>query len=445
MSDNAQKFKQWLTASPTTYHAVANTEAKLQKANFIRHYSPLSCAKLAQGSKVYFLKDGLGLIAVSIGESYLLHPKLIAVHADSPALILKPNALQINKNTLQLAVEVYGGAILSSWFDRPLYLAGQVSFRDAESNVQTALVELKDWRIILPNAAIHLNPGQNEGQNLKQQQILTPLVADLPPGFSEEDAERLIPIKLATQLQISSEQILDYQLSLHPYEPAELIGLNQEWILSGRLDNLGMVDASLEAFCQAAEQGHHGINILLVSNHEEVGSLSSTGAQSLWYRDVLLSIYELSGHSLLEGRAALSSGFIISADQAHAVHPNFSEFSDTTNLPYLNKGPVIKSAAGQSYATTPRTAQLFAELCELANIPHQNFTNRTATRGGTTVGPIISSIFPSACVDVGNPLLAMHSACELGGIHDQAYAEAAFFEFYCSEVFINRLAERTKL
>lgn len=453
----AAALKKWLDQTPTAFHSIRAARNSLIEGGWTEYKSMRQTDHLAPGTDGFLIKDDLGLIAFSAGAKALgdnkvaksipdrsttqatgrhadhlyLFPRMIVTHADSPSLVLKPNALQVNQGYLQLAVEIYGGAILSSWFDRPLYPAGQVIFEDSDRKLNRALVELKDWRVVLPNVAIHLNPKQNEGQSLSSQAILTPLLGDIPEDTSETfDPHTFIRLKIAQHLRVEPDRVLNYTLSLHPYSPAVHAGPNDEWILSDRLDNQGMVEAAVSAFRAANAAEHSGLNILIIANHEEVGSLSSSGAKSMWFRDTLTSIYELLGFGAVDIRNAFQQGFIISADQAHALHPNFSDLSDATNLPRINRGPVIKTAAAQSYATSALAELVFRNLCAAVGAPCQTFTNKTGVRGGSTVGPIISSIFPSPSIDVGNPILAMHSCCETGGVRDQMWMKAVFHEFF---------------
>lgn len=453
----AEALKKWLDQTPTAFHSIQTARKQLSEAGWTEFKNMRQTDHLTPGTDGFLVKDDLGLIAFSAGakspddsqvakaspdpstiqatgrgvDHPYLFPRMIVTHADSPALVLKPNALQINQGYLLLAVEVYGGAILSSWFDRPLYLAGQVIFEDSNRRLNRALVELKDWRVVLPNVAIHLNPKQNEGQSLVSQTILTPLLGDVPKDMTEPfEQHALIRQKIAQHLRVEPDRVLNYTLNLHPYSPAVYAGSNDEWILSDRLDNQGMVEAAVSAFCGANAAEHSGLNVLIIANHEEVGSLSSSGARSMWFRDTLTSIYELLGFGAVDIRDAFQQGFIISADQAHALHPNFSDLSDATNQPRINCGPVIKSAAAQSYATSGHAELVFRNLCATVGAPCQTFTNKTGVRGGSTVGPIISSIFPSLSIDVGNPILSMHSCCETGGVQDQIWMKAIFREFF---------------
>lgn len=438
---NATLLKEWLDATPTPFHCIEEASRCLKEAGFTEYKELTSDQYPFSGSGGFLRKDDSALIAFSsasdaledAGQPGAPAPRLIITHADAPALVLKPQAVRTQSGYLQLSVEVYGGAILSSWFDRPLFLSGPVYYTAADGSARSSLVELRDLQIVLPNVAIHLNPQQNEGQALLSPTILAPLLGTAGAGTSEDgtqESDQILRTKLADALQIPASDIISYTLYLNPAQPAASAGLSQEWILSGRLDNQALCEAAVRSFCKASAEGQRGFNFLLISNHEEVGSLSASGARSLWFRDIITSIYELSGYSSVDTRAALHRGFIISADQAHALHPNFPDLSDPGHAPRLNGGPVIKTAAAQSYTTSARTEAVFKWLCQQVDVPVQTFTNRLDKRGGSTVGPALTTLLPCPAIDVGNALWAMHACSEVGGIKDQTWIKQVFEAFY---------------
>ena len=332
----------------------------------------------------------------------------------------------VNNSYLKLNTEVYGGPILSSWFDRPLSLAGKVSLEgDHPLDPDEFLIDFEKPLMIIPNLAIHMNREVNSGFEYNAQKHTLPLVAMVNEEFEKEN---FLLNLIADELEVEIDRILDFELYLYATEKGQLIGLNEEFISVGKLDNLGMVHAGINGLIDS--QGTDATNVLIAFDNEEVGSTTKQGAASPMVKNILKRISLSLGKDEEEFLRALERSFIISADQAHAIHPNFTEKADPTNQPIINAGPVIKMAANQAYTTDSTSGAIYEYICRLAKVPVQRFTNRSDARGGSTIGPISSTQLNISSVDIGNALLGMHSVRELGGVKDQYYVYQSFIEFF---------------
>ncbi len=424
----SQRLMSFLEASPTAWQACSNAISELETAGFKR-CNIGEDHKLTRGAKGYFCQNDSAIVAFSIGkldEKQEFH--IYGSHSDSPSLRIKPNAISINEGIIRLTTEVYGGPILNTWFDRPLSLAGRVVVRSADPlHPQSHLVDCKRPILILPNVAIHMNRHVNEGVKIENHRVLLPFLAC---AELESQHENLIEELLASEIGCEPHDILDYDLMLYEAVAPTICGLKEEFISAGRLDNQASLVAGLDALIATATGDHNGINILIITDNEEVGSRSKQGADSFFVRDALETITISLGYDRKQFLATLHRSYMISADLAHAVHPNYADLADPTHRPKLNGGPVIKMAANQAYASDAFSAAVFAELCTKANIPCQYFVNRSDMRGGSTIGPITSAYLPIPTVDVGTPIWGMHSARETGGILDQHYMTELVKYFY---------------
>ena len=352
---------------------------------------------------------------------------MIGSHSDSPSFRVKPNPeMEVEKTYLKLNTECYGGPILNTWLDRPLAIAGRVTLKGENilKPVET-LVNINRPVCIIPNLAIHMNRSINEGVALNKQKDMLPLVGLLNETLEKDN---FLLNTVANELGRKSEEILDFDLFLYEYEKGSLIGVNEELISCGRLDNLAMVHASLNALINA--EAKSGVNMTVVFDNEEVGSSTKQGADSNMLINILERISLCLGQDREDFLRSLYSSFMISADLAHAVHPNVTEKHDPTNRPIMGRGPVIKINANQAYTSDSYSISIYKTICKEAGVNYQEFVNRSDERGGSTIGPISSTHIDIPSVDVGSPILAMHSIRELGCVEDHMDIYKTFKKFY---------------
>lgn len=424
----AQDLIDYIYDSPTAFHAVAKAKEDLCKAGFIEVKEEEKW-NLEKGGKYFVTKNDSALTAFLVGTGEIEEKgfKIIGAHTDSPSFRIKPAPEMVVDNTyIRLNTEVYGGPILNTWMDRPLGVAGRVTLRS--ENIlypETRLVNINKPIMIIPNVAIHMNRDVNTGIELNKQKDTLPLLSMV----SEElEKNNYLMSAIAKELSVELTQIIDFDLFLYEYEKGSIIGLNNEFISSSRLDDLAMVHAGIRALAKAPAA--KATNVMVCFDNEEVGSSTKQGADSNMLVDILERITISLGKNREDFLRAIAKSFIISADNAHAVHPNSPEKHDPTNKPYMNKGPVIKINANQSYTTDSNSDAVYELVCEKAGVPVQKFVNRSDVRGGSTIGPISSTHLNIRSVDMGNPTLAMHSIRELGGVLDHTYVTKSFEEFY---------------
>jgi len=395
----------FLRASPTPFHAVDQARRRLEAAGF----QPLAEAgrwdQLTAGS-YYVTSSGTNLIAFVLPEQRTQF-RIIGAHTDSPNLRLKPNAEYATEGYTQLGVEVYGGALLNSWLDRDLGLAGRVLVRDDHDAIAGHLVCIERPLLRVPQLAIHLDREVNDkGLILNRQDHLAPVL-----GLTTSGAGSIATL-VAEAAQVAVDRIVGTELMLFDLAAPTLGGQSGEFIFSARLDNLAMCHAAITAMLRAPRPT--SISVIALFDHEEVGSASAAGAGSA----VLPRVLERLVPDREAFHQACARSSCISADMAHAVHPNYASRHEPRHKPQLNGGPVIKTNAQQRYATTATTAAMFAQLCHDEAVPVQHYAHRTDLPCGSTIGPITSTLLGIATVDVGNPMLSMHSARELGGSRD---------------------------
>lgn len=424
----AKELIDFLYESPTAFHAVKNVKEVLNKEGFTEL---CECSKweLEKGGKYYTTKNNSALIAFTVGKGEIEQEgfKLIGAHTDSPTFRVKPNCeMTVENSYVRLNTEVYGGAILSTWFDRPLGIAGRVILKS--DNIlfpKTELVNINKPLLIIPNMAIHMNREINKGFEINAQKDTLPVLSLVNEKL--EKGNYLINL-LAEELKVNKEEIIDFDLYLYEYEKGSIVGLNDEFISMGRLDDLQMVHAGINALVKSNIT--QATNVMVCYDNEEIGSATKQGADS----DMLSNILERIVLSLGKDREgffrALAKSYIISADNAHAVHPAAPEKHDPTSRPLINKGPVIKINANQAYTTDADSDAVYEMVCKKAGVPVQKFVNRSDARGGSTIGPINSTHLNIRSVDIGNPTLSMHSIRELAGVDDHTYAMKSFLEFY---------------
>ncbi|QQY78998.1 aspartyl aminopeptidase [Keratinibaculum paraultunense] len=425
----AKSLINFIQQSPSSFHVVKSVEEILQDNGF-NEIKLEEVWNLEKEGKYYIIKNKSAIIAFEIGKGEIEQEgfRLIGAHTDAPCFRIKPNPeMVVEDKYLKLNTEVYGGPILNTWFDRPLSLAGRVSIKaDNPLNPEEKLVDFKEPLMIIPNLAIHMNRKINEGIKINPQIDTLPLLAIIDDKFKKDNF--LLKL-IAERLDIKKvEDILDFELFLYNTEEGFLVGLNEEFISIGRLDDLAMVHAGLYGFVNSKVS--QATNVLVCFDNEEVGSATKQGAASPMLRTILERIALSLGKDKEDYYRALSKSFLISADMAHALHPNYTDKQDPTNRPIINGGPTIKISASQSYTTDSLSSAIYEGICKSIKVPVQKFVNRSDERGGSTIGPISSTQLDIPSVDIGNPILAMHSIRELGGVLDHHYVYRTFKEFY---------------
>ncbi|MDH0141158.1 M18 family aminopeptidase [Aquipseudomonas alcaligenes] len=414
----------FLKASPTPFHATRSMAQRLQAAGF-RALDEREPWHTEPGGRYYVTRNDSSIIAFRLGHRAPLDGglRLVGAHTDSPCLRVKPQPELQRQGFFQLGVEVYGGALLAPWFDRDLSLAGRVTFREG-GKVQSLLIDFEQPIAVIPNLAIHLNREANQGWAINAQTELPPILAQFP-GEDSADFRAVLTERLAEEHGISADAVLDYELSFYDTQSAAVIGLNQDFIAGARLDNLLSCYAGLQALIEA--DGDESC-VLVCTDHEEVGSCSACGADGPFLEQVLRRV-------LPEGDAfvrIIQKSLLVSADNAHGVHPNYADKHDTNHGPKLNAGPVIKVNSNQRYATNSETAGFFRHLCLAEEVPVQSFVVRSDMGCGSTIGPITASQLGVPTVDIGLPTFAMHSIRELAGSHDLAHLVRVLSAFYGS-------------
>ncbi|WP_026475644.1 M18 family aminopeptidase [Alkaliflexus imshenetskii] len=430
--DTAQKLSQELIdyihdgASP--FHVVDKTALMLDQAGF----QPLNLREkwqLKQGGKYYTTRNDSSIFAfiVGTGEPEEEGFRIIAAHSDSPSFKLKPSPeIGVDGHYIKLNTEVYGGPILMTWLDRPLSLAGRVSLKGGHPLwPDNRLVNFNRPLLTIPSLAIHLNRSVNEGVELKRQTHMLPLLGIMP---DETHKNGLIKHLLSEELGVDSDEILDFDLTLNEYNRGCLMGLHNELISSPKLDNLAMTHAGLLSLLTS--KPGKATQMLCIFDNEEVGSLTKQGADSPVFRHIFERILGQFGKSGEQFYRTVYNSFMISADMAHSVHPNFTEKHDPVLHPLINKGPVIKITANQKYTSDSDSIAVFESICQRADVPYQKFVNHSDIVGGSTLGNVSTGQLDIRSVDVGNPMLAMHSVRELAGVKDHEYIIRAFSEFY---------------
>lgn len=411
----------FIDASPSPWHAAANAEARLLAQGYTRLEEEARW-QLEAGGRYYVVRGGASLIAFVLGGQPLAETgfRIVGAHTDSPGLRLKPKAASGSDGLARLAVEVYGGPILATFTDRDLSLAGRVVVRTAAGQ-QTRLLRFEQPLVRLPNLAIHMNRDVNEqGLKLNKQTELPLILGQLGEG---EDAEAQLRKLLAEAVKAEAADLLSWELAIYDVPQGSLWGANQEFIASRQLDNLSSCHAALTALI--ATQQPKSTCVAALFDHEEVGSESAAGAGGSFVTDVLARISAHAGLDEQDRQRAIARSFFISADMAHAYHPNFPNAYEPGHKVSVNGGPVIKTNANQRYSTNAETAARFIGFCEQAGVPHQQYAHRSDLGCGSTIGPIVASQLGIASVDVGSPMWAMHSARESAGVHDQGYMIAA--------------------
>jgi aspartyl aminopeptidase len=414
----------FLKASPTPFHATASLAQRLEAAGYQR-LDERAPWHTEAGGRYYVTRNDSAIIAFQLGKRPPIEAgiRLVGAHTDSPCLRVKPQPELQRQDFFQLGVEVYGGALLAPWFDRDLSLAGRVTFR-RDGKVESQLIDFQNPIAVIPNLAIHLNREANQGWAINPQNELPPILAQLA-GADKADFRALLANQLAQEHGLNADAVLDYELSFYDTQSAAVIGLSNDFIAGARLDNLLSCYAGLQALLAAPDAESC---VLVCNDHEEVGSSSACGADGPMLEQVLRRVLP-EGDDFVR---CIQHSLLVSADNAHAVHPNYADKHDENHGPKLNAGPVIKINSNQRYATNSESAGFFRHLCLENEVPVQSFVVRSDMACGSTIGPITASQLGVRTVDIGLPTFAMHSIRELAGSHDLEHLVKVLTAFYAS-------------
>ena len=410
-------FFDYIESSTSPYHTVEESYRRLEDQGF----TPLSMDEewnLTEGEYVIDVY-GTTLVAFHIGKDPRGTLRIASAHTDFPGFRVKPNPMITEKGYGKLNVESYGGLIQYTWFDRPLSLAGVVVTKGEGLDVETHYVDVAKPVATIPSLAIHMNRTVNEKAVFNKQKEMLPLLLMRGVGTEYEEDKTLLNGLLAEEIGCEPKDILSYELTVYNTDSVETVGFDAEFISAPRLDNLTSCYACLQGILSAKEQQATGIRMAFLFDHEEVGSRTKQGGASLLLPNVVRRVYRALGLSEEACDADIAKGFMISSDVAHGYHPNYGEKNDITNYPTLNGGVVLKIASSQSYAGDAVAQAIVTDLCETHGIKHQIYVNRSDIPGGSTVGSISSAQLVMRTMDIGLPLLAMHSARELMGTYDQ--------------------------
>lgn len=404
----AKKLLKFIQNSPTAFQAVEEMSQRLQKEGF-KELKEEKHWDLKAGGNYFVTRNHSAVIAFSIPKKPAWKFHIMASHSDSPALKIKENPeMEVEKAYIKLNVERYGGMLLAPWFDRPLSVAGRLIVRK-NGEIQEKLVAVDKDLLVIPNLAIHMNREVNDGYKYNVQKDMLPL-------YSDYDGKGSFMKLMAAEADVAEEDILGHDLFLYDRTPGTVWGANEEFISAPRLDDIQCAFASLEGFLRGERK--ESIAVHCVLDNEEVGSTTKQGAASAFLKDTLMRINMGLGRTQEEYLMTLADSFMVSADNAHALHPNHTDKTDPVNRPVLNGGIVIKYNANQKYCTDGVSAAIFKDICDRAEVPYQTFVNRSDMAGGSTLGNISNTQVPVKTVDIGLAQLAMHSVYETTGAKD---------------------------
>lgn len=412
----AKKLLKFIQKSPTAFQAVEEMSQRLQKEGF-KELKEEKHWDLKAGGNYFVTRNHSAVIAFSIPKKPTWKFHIMVSHSDSPALKIKENPeMEVEKAYIKLNVERYGGMLLAPWFDRPLSVAGRLIVRK-NGEIQEKLVAVDKDLLVIPNLAIHMNREVNDGYKYNVQKDMLPL-------YSDYDGKGSFMKLMAAEADVAEEDILGHDLFLYDRTPGTVWGANEEFISAPRLDDIQCAFASLEGFLRGERK--ESIAVHCVLDNEEVGSTTKQGAASTFLKDTLMRINMGLGRTQEEYLMTLADSFMVSADNAHALHPNHTDKTDPVNRPVLNGGIVIKYNANQKYCTDGVSAAIFKDICDRAEVPYQTFVNRSDMAGGSTLGNISNTQVPMKTVDIGLAQLAMHSVYETTGAKDtESLAKAA--------------------
>ncbi|OQW69243.1 MAG: M18 family aminopeptidase [Proteobacteria bacterium ST_bin12] len=426
VKNQAQALLDFIDASPSPWHAVEAVSQQLLAKGYQQLFET-NIWQLKPLGKYFVVRGGASIIAFSLGTQPLVETgfRLIGAHTDSPGLRLKPKAAFANSGLVRIGVEVYGGPILATFADRDLSIAGRVMVKNG-ADIDTHLVKFNQALIRLPNLAIHMNREVNDkGLKFHKQDELPLILGEAEDGI---EADQQLMQQLADELKVKTADILTWELNVYDTQKGSFWGANQEFIANSQLDNLASCHAALTALL--ANKNSVTTNMIALFDHEEVGSESANGASGSFLNDMISRVTAHENLAAAEKLRALANSFFISADMAHAYHPNFSGSYDPHHHVLVNKGVVIKSNCNHRYASNADTAARFMQFCNQANVPYQQYVHRTDLGCGSTIGPIIAAQLGVATVDVGCPMWAMHSLRESAGVLDHHYMICALTQVF---------------
>ncbi|KAF5211855.1 Aminopeptidase I zinc metalloprotease (M18) family protein [Clavispora lusitaniae] len=451
----AERFVDFVSKSPSPYHAVANIKEKLVSQGF-EVLKEKDIWNVQPGHSYVVTRNGSSLIAFRVGEKFHAGGPvaIVGAHTDSPCLRIKPISKKTSEGFDQVGVEQYGGLIAHSWFDRDLSVAGRVYVKGPEGQFIPRLLHLNKPLMRVPTLAIHLNRDVNTKFEFNRETEMVPIAGqqhtcstDPKLQLTEPEFEAVQHVVrrhnkslialIASDLGVDPMDIEDFELVLCDHQPATLGGMNEEFIFAPRLDNLTSCFCAAEGII-AAKPAPEGVSMISLFDHEEIGSVSAQGADSSFLPDVLTRLADSEPGALVR---MCSRSFLLSSDQAHGVHPNYGRFYESENRPEVNKGPVIKINANQRYATNSRGLVLIKAVAQKAQVPLQLFVVRNDSPCGSTIGPMLSAKLGLRTLDLGNPQLSMHSIRETGGSHDIARLSSLFQGFFDHYVAIDASVE----
>ena len=413
----------FLDRSPTPFHAVSELKRHLLKKKFVQLHEQDTWDVEPEGN-YFVIRNDSSIVAFRLGKKSPVETgvRMVGAHTDSPCFKVKPNPEIESKGYNQLGVEVYGGVLLNPWFDRDLSLAGRVTLKGHQGDLENRLIDFKEPIAIIPSLAIHLDREANDKRTVNKQTYLPPVVSlssDQPFELKKELSRQL----KKDNPEMEKVEIMDFELSFYGTQPAAVIGLNQEFIASARLDNLLSCYTGLQALIN---NDSDTCQLLVCNDHEEVGSGSAAGARGNFLSSILK---RLAGCDEDYARM-MAKSMLISTDNAHGVHPNFSDKHDPNHGAVMNAGPVIKINSNQAYASNSETAGLFRFIADQTDVPVQSFVSRSDARCGSTIGPLTATVLGVRTIDVGVPTFAMHSIRELAGTDDAFYLYQILQSFY---------------
>lgn len=423
----AEDLINFIDSSPVTYLAVKNIVSELESKGY-KLLNEGDKWSLKAGDKYYIKRNDSSLVAFQIGDKMPWESgfKIVGAHTDSPQLKLKNESLTKASGCLKVSVETYGGGINSTWLDRDLSLAGRVSIL-GDSGVESVLVDFKRPIGTIPNLAIHLNRDANSGFEYNKQRHLPVILSGTDKDVDEKTYLKEL---IADECNIQADSILEADLFFYENQKGAIIGIDKDIISTGRLDDLSMCHSIYTGLknCDKSDSTNFGVFF----DNEEIGSRTMMGADSNFLSSILERVVFALGGTLEDSYRARHKSFLISADGAHALHPNFSDKHDKSYAPLINRGPVIKLSANFRYATTSESAGTFIELCKKAGVPYQKLANRSDVPSGSTIGPMSSASLGIKAIDVGNPMFAMHSIRESQGVMDHYYMTKVLTDFFNS-------------
>lgn len=423
-SNHVKQLFKFIENSPSCFHAIKTITEELKNEGFVE-IKEKDTWQIEKGKKYYVTRNLSSVIAFKIPQNDFKSFHIVASHSDSPTFKIKANAeIEVKNKYVKLNTEKYGGMICSTWFDRPLSIAGRILVKENNA-VKTHLVNIDKDLVIIPNLAIHMNREVNDGYKYNAQ-------IDMLPLYGDNSSKGSLMKTIAKEAEVEEESILDTDLFLYNRMNGTKIGSNEEYISSPRLDDLECAFTSLSAFL--SENTSNSASVYCVFDNEEVGSGTKQGADSTFLYDVLRRINISLGKTEEDYYRLISSSFMVSADNAHALHPNYTDKSDLTNKVYMNDGIVIKYNANQKYTTDAVSASIFKTICDSVDVPYQTFTNRSDILGGSTLGNISNAHVSLNTIDIGLAQLAMHSTYETAGAKDVTYMIDAIKAFYNTSI-----------